>query len=190
MGTTFEQFRALLKNPAARRSVGLDMSDAQARSISDDESLARAHYEHWLRRYRPGAVVLPAETAAVSRASVPPPPGWYPGPDGAMQWWDGARWVQGAYAPVAIVRPQKDVGVAYLLAILLGGFAAHRFYLGRIGSAVLFILLWWGGWLTAGFVVGIFLLIAAAVWWILDLCFLPAAVREENARAAQSSVPR
>lgn len=25
--------------------------------------------------------------------ALPPPPGWYPGPDGAPRWWDGMRWI-------------------------------------------------------------------------------------------------
>ncbi|MEZ3155536.1 NINE protein [Microbacterium sp. BWR-S6Y] len=185
MGTSFEQFRALLTNPAARRSVGIDMSDAQARSIASDEALSRAHYDHWQRNYRPGVVVVPeaASSAALEPARVSPPPGWYPGQGGQMQWWDGAQWVQGAYAPTPVVmRARKESGIAYLLAILLGGFAAHRFYLGRVGSAIGFLCLWWIGWFTIGLVVGTFMVIAAGIWWILDLFFIPRMVREENAR--------
>lgn len=181
MGTTFEQFRAVLLNPTARRSVGIDMSDEQARIVAADETLARANYDYWLRTYRPGSPAPGAGVVRAPQAAVPPPPGWYPGPAGNAQWWDGTRWVAGAYAPNPM-RPQKDVGIAYLLAILLGGFAAHRFYVGRIGSAIAFICLWWIGWLTTGAIVGIFMVLAAGIWWIIDLFLLAGMVREANGR--------
>ena len=130
---------------------------------------------------------LPAPDSIVLAPPQPTPPqvlpashgaGWYPGPAGMMQWWDGVSW--GPYAPTA-ARPAKDVGVAYLFLLLLGGVAAHRFYLGRIGSAIAFCCLWWGGWLTSLFIIGIPLLIAAVIWWIVDLFLLPSMVRATNA---------
>ncbi|MCC2032678.1 hypothetical protein [Microbacterium allomyrinae] len=137
---------------------------------------------------------LPAPRTEVIAATVPQvairpvspqfqPAGWYPGPTGALQWWDGRQW--GPFAPptAAIARPAKEVGVAYLFLLLLGGFAAQRFYLGLIGSAILFNVLWWGGWILAGLVVGIPMLVAATIWWFVDLFLLPSLVRNANARA-------
>ncbi|MBN6191212.1 hypothetical protein JQN58_30560 [Aneurinibacillus sp. BA2021] len=48
------------------------------------------------------------------------------------------------------------------------------------GSAIAFIVLWWGGWALSIFVVGIFMLIAAAIWWIVDLCLISGMVRTAN----------
>lgn len=62
-------------------------------------------------------------------------------------------------------RPQKDVGVTYLLWFFLGALGAHKFYLGRPGMAVAYIF-------TLGFL-GIGLLI--------DLFTIPSQVRLANA---------
>ena len=82
-----------------------------------------------------------------------------------MQWWDGSAWgpLAPTAAPIVIhTRPMKDSGIAYLLLILLGGFAAHRFYLGYTASAVTMLLLWWIGWALSVVMVG-FLMIGAVV---------------------------
>lgn len=40
----------------------------------------------------------------------------------------------------AFARSRKDVAAAVLLAIFLGGFGAHRFYMGEIGWGVVYLL--------------------------------------------------
>ena len=132
---------------------------------------------------RTEVIPLAASAPLGPRAPQAQPAGWYAGPTGAMQWWDGRQW--GPFAPqtAVLARPAKEVGIAYLFLLLLGGFSAHRFYLGLIGSAIVFNVLWWGGWLLVGFAVGIPMLIAAAIWWFVDLFLLPALVRNANARA-------
>lgn len=90
----------------------------------------------------------------------------------------------GPYAMAAMPRPVKDVGVAYILAILLGGFAAHRFYLGRTSSAVAFLAVLWLGVLLIGALVGIPMIMAAGLWWIIDLFLIPGITREANGRPA------
>lgn len=113
-----------------------------------------------------------------------PPPGWYRNPHGHMQWWDGQRWGQLAppQPPVAVVRTAKDTGIAYLLAILLGAFAAHRFYLGSIAGAIVWMILWWGGWLFAPIGIGLIPVAAAGLWWFIDLFLIPGMVRDANHR--------
>lgn len=130
------------------------------------------------------------------------PAGWYAEPTtGDTRWWDGDRW--GSYAPppqsqpqpqpyaaqlgpMPAQRPLKDVGVAYLLAVLLGGFGAHNFYVGNVGPAVCQLLLVVIGWATSWLFVGFLLLAAWFAWWVVDLFLLPGFVRSANARIATS----
>jgi TM2 domain-containing membrane protein YozV len=64
--------------------------------------------------------------------------------------------------------PLKDVALAYVLWFFLGIFGAHRFYLGKVGTGILFLL-------TGG----IF-----AIGWIVDAFTLASQVRAANARRA------
>ncbi|WP_306293532.1 TM2 domain-containing protein [Paenibacillus sp. 32352] len=41
------------------------------------------------------------------------------------------------------VRPAKSKIVAGILAILLGGFGIHKFYLGRVGWGIVYLLFCW-----------------------------------------------
>jgi TM2 domain-containing membrane protein YozV len=52
---------------------------------------------------------------------------------------------------------KKSKTVAYLLWFFLGGFSAHRFYLGKIGTAILYLLtaqLLGIGWIIDLFILG------------------------------------
>ena len=69
----------------------------------------------------------------------------------------------------------KSVGVAYLLLIFLGGIGAHRFYIGRPGSAILF---YWVGWLSLG--------IVPLIAGIIDLITLHEIVRDYNIRTLEA----
>lgn len=60
----------------------------------------------------------------------------------------------------------KNVVVAYLLWLFLGVFSAHRFYLGKPGTAILQMLTYF---ILIGF-----------VWWVIDLFLIPGMVREKN----------
>ncbi|MGC5583043.1 NINE protein [Ornithinimicrobium sp. W1665] len=61
-------------------------------------------------------------------------------------------------------RPPKDVGITYLLWLLLGVLGAHKFYLGRPGMGVLYLL-------TLG-------LVGVGLLW--DLFTIPRQVRAYN----------
>lgn len=63
---------------------------------------------------------------------------------------------------------------------LLGGFSAHRFYLGMVGSAIAFNALWWVGWMLTPLLIGIPMVFAAGVWWFVDLFLVPSLVRGAN----------
>ncbi|ROR65259.1 NINE protein [Agrococcus jenensis] len=82
--------------------------------------------------------------------------------------------------------PAKELAVAYLLLLLLGTVGAHRFYLGRTGTAIAMLALTIVGAMTAIVLVGFLPLTAVAVWWFVDLFLTPGMVREENARAIRS----
>ncbi len=65
--------------------------------------------------------------------------------------------------------PRRRVWVAFALWFLFGWFGAHRFYVGRSGTAVLMLF-------TAG---------GALVWWFVDLFLVAGMVRGYNADQAQ-----
>ncbi len=100
-----------------------------------------------------------------------------------------------AYAPpqVVIVAPLKEAGIAYVLAIFLGTLGIHRFYLGRVGSAIAMLALTLlSGPLMLAFGLGIVAWLGVAIWWVIDLFLIPGMVREENQRrlALQQGAPR
>lgn len=119
-----------------------------------------------------------AAPTAPRRSSTPP--GWYPGPSGAMQWWDGAAWGPLTPPQTVTVRPAKETGIAYLFWFLLGGIGAHRFYLGFTGSAVALLVLWCGGWLLSPLFIGVPMVIAGGIWLLVDLFLIPGLVRTTN----------
>lgn len=88
-----------------------------------------------------------------------------------------------------VANEAKSAGVAYLLLVFLGGFGAHRFYLGAIGTAVAMLLLFVLGWVTTFFLIGWFLLAAWAIWWFVDLFLIPGMVSadKESIRARLTS---
>ena len=65
---------------------------------------------------------------------------------------------------------RKSLAVTYILWGFVGPFGGHRFYLGKIGTAVAQLILT----LT---VVGI---IVTFIWWIVDACLIPGMVKDIN----------
>lgn len=58
-----------------------------------------------------------------------------------------------------------------LLAFFLGEFGAHRFYIGKIGTAVVMLVLAIIGIATVWFFVGIAFLVAVGIWALVDFIF-------------------
>lgn len=102
------------------------------------------------------------------------PSGWYTDAQGRMRYWDGAGWtehvaehaapappaewaqpIQYAAQPYFAAPPTgpKSFVTTWLLAGLLGFLALDRFYLGKIGTALLKLVTF------AGF----------GIWWLIDL---------------------
>ncbi|MDM7458842.1 MAG: TM2 domain-containing protein [Paracoccus sp. (in: a-proteobacteria)] len=71
----------------------------------------------------------------------------------------------------------KSVVVAYLMLVFLGGFGAHRFYLGRPGTAVTMLVLFVLGWATLAFGIGLIPLGVVGIWALVDLFLIPGMVR-------------
>ncbi|MDF1477647.1 DUF4190 domain-containing protein [Leifsonia sp. H3M29-4] len=80
MATSLEQFRASLRNDAARARIGLTMSAEEANWIADDEILSSAYYARWSES-RPAPVIPPAPAppapsgATVHYTAAPTPAG-------------------------------------------------------------------------------------------------------------------
>lgn len=68
-----------------------------------------------------------------------------------------------------ITNEKPSTGVAYLLWFFLWFFGAHRFYLGRTGSAIAMAIL-------SITVVG---LVVTALWAFIDLFLIPSIIREK-----------
>jgi len=86
-----------------------------------------------------------------------------------------------AKAMIAFESGKKSSGISYLLWFFLGGFGAHRFYLGRTGSAIAMLALYIVSWillLAAG--VGLLGFIVIGIWWIVDAFLIPGIARENN----------
>ncbi len=76
-----------------------------------------------------------------------------------------------------VVQMNKRVGVAYLLWLLLGTVGGHRFYLGRIGTAMMMLGYSLIGWAMTR--VGVGWLLLGAVWlvWVIDAFLIPSMAR-------------
>jgi TM2 domain-containing membrane protein YozV len=84
--------------------------------------------------------------------------------------------------PQAVVVPPettRDVGITYVLALFLGLFGAHNFYVRRTSVAVTQLVL-------TLVVIGIPVVF---VWVIVDLFLIPGWVRELNVRVLNSRYP-
>jgi TM2 domain-containing membrane protein YozV len=70
--------------------------------------------------------------------------------------------------------------IAYVLAVFLGAFGAHQFYLRHPGIAVTQLVLTVLGWLTAWLIIGWFLIVPVWCWVVVDLFLIPGWVRRAN----------
>lgn len=68
-----------------------------------------------------------------------------------------------------IANAKPSTAVAYLLALFLGCFGAHRFYLGRTGSAIAQLIL----------TITIIGLLVTGIWVLVDLFLIPGMIRQK-----------
>lgn len=79
---------------------------------------------------------------------------------------------------------KKSLAVAYLLWWFLGTFGAHRFYMGRMGSATAMLVVTVVSIPTVIVLVGFVGLVVVGVWWLVDAFLIPGIVRDFNVRLA------
>ncbi|MFD2814871.1 TM2 domain-containing protein [Paracoccus aerius] len=79
----------------------------------------------------------------------------------------------------------KSPVAAYLLLIFLGMFGAHRFYLGKTGTAITMLILTFVGIVTAILAVGFILLFAVGIWTLVDIFLIPGLIRDEKDQMRQ-----
>lgn len=79
-----------------------------------------------------------------------------------------------------VANDAKSPLVAYLLAIFLWGFGAHRMYLGRWVSGFAMLALSGLGWLTAPILIGWPLLGLVWIWAVVDLFLIPGMIQDDK----------
>ena len=85
-----------------------------------------------------------------------------------------------AKAMMAFESGKKSSGICYLLWFFLGGFGAHRFYLGRTGSAIAMLVISIVSWILIFVAIGALGFIVIGIWWIVDAFLIPGIVRDNN----------
>ena len=129
------------------------------------------HYKQCPRCGRAYGLQEPVCTGCGHRFSTefqtPPQPNYNQGPN--------YNQTQGFYNQLGYQQPingQKSFLVAILLAVFVGGFGVHRFYLGHTNTAITMLVLHVVGVLTACIYVGFFLLAIVWVWAIVDIIMI------------------
>lgn len=86
-------------------------------------------------------------------------------------------------AMMAFQNNKKSTGLAYVLWFFLGSLGAHRFYLGRTGSAIGMLVLCVLGWLTVWMLgLGLLFLIPLGIWLLVDIFLIPGIATQQNNR--------
>lgn len=79
---------------------------------------------------------------------------------------------------------RKSLGVSYVLWFFLGQFGAHRFYLGRTGSALAQLMMALIGWTLAIVGIGFLILIPLWIWVLVDAVLIPGIAQKHNLQLA------
>lgn len=79
-----------------------------------------------------------------------------------------------------LANEKKSTLVAYLLWFFISGLAAHRFYLGKTGSAIAMLLLFWGGIALLIVYIGGFMLLIWGIWWVVDAFLIPGMIDQDS----------
>jgi TM2 domain-containing membrane protein YozV len=74
----------------------------------------------------------------------------------------------------------KSATVAYLLWFFLGGFGAHRFYMGRKGSGFGMLGLFAASCILSIFAIGLIGFPILGIWWVVDAFLINKWMKEEG----------
>lgn len=77
---------------------------------------------------------------------------------------------------------KKSIAISYVLWIFLWCFGGHRFYNNRTGSAIAQLLLTIFGLILSSVGIGVFPIIAVAIWAVVDAFLIPEWIRAYNNR--------
>ncbi len=80
---------------------------------------------------------------------------------------------------------KKSMVLAYLFWLFLGSFGAHRFYLGRTGSAIVMLCLSLVSSVLTVVFIGFLGLAVVGIWWLIDAFLVYSMVNEHNLRLAE-----
>lgn len=75
---------------------------------------------------------------------------------------------------------RKETSIAYLLWFFLGGFGAHRFYLGKTGTAVTILVISLISAVLTIVLIGFVGLFAVGIWVLVDAFLIPGWIRTHN----------
>lgn len=89
-----------------------------------------------------------------------------------------------------IERNKKSTAVAYLLLIFLGGFGAHKFYLGKKVAGIVYLFLFLLGLFTLALGIGGLFLIIVGIACIVDLFITPKHIKEHEDKIKQELLAR
>jgi len=86
---------------------------------------------------------------------------------------------QESSAAVVGISPKSRLATA-LFAFFLGDFGAHRFYVGKTGTAIVMLVLGLIGWATVWFLVGIPFLVIVGIWRLVDFILAVAGMMRDS----------
>lgn len=79
---------------------------------------------------------------------------------------------------------KKSGVVAYLLWFFLGGFGAHRFYLGSTGPAIAQLVITLVSIVLSVVAVGLIGFVVVGIWVLIDAFLIPGMIQDYNSRLA------
>jgi TM2 domain-containing membrane protein YozV len=79
---------------------------------------------------------------------------------------------------------KKETAAAFLFWFFLGHFGAHRFYMGKTGSAIAMLVIMLVSIPLCFVLIGFVSYFAMVVWWIVDAFLICGWVNQHNARVA------